>query len=132
MKQTHAQTERARALRQQQTPAEGLLWGQLRGGRLGGSKWRRQTPIGPYFVDFLCPAARLVVEVDGGQHGREVDRDAARTAFLQAQGYRVLRVWNPEVLNRMEEVLQTILAHLRHQAGFAPHPNPSPLQGEGL
>jgi very-short-patch-repair endonuclease len=71
--------ERARSLRANQTESERRLWGELRGRRLGGWKWRRQAPIGPFIVDFYCPAARLVVELDGSQHLDQTDYDERRT-----------------------------------------------------
>lgn len=100
-------TERARSLRRTATEAEKLLWHGLRDRRLGGFKFRRQQTIERYVVDFLCHDRRLIVEVDGGQHN--VQADAPRTAFLEAQGYRVLRFWNPEVLTNLTSVLETIL-----------------------
>jgi very-short-patch-repair endonuclease len=104
-------TTRARDLRKSGTKAERALWAQLRDRQLHGHKFRRQQPIGPYIVDFLCLEQKLVVEVDGGQHVPEVDE--RRTAFLERAGYRVLRFWNAEVLDSMDGVLQTIGEHLR-------------------
>jgi very-short-patch-repair endonuclease/DNA-binding MarR family transcriptional regulator len=104
-------TTRARDLRKSGTKAERALWAQLRDRQLHGHKFRRQQPIGPYIVDFLCLEQKLVVEVDGGQHVPEVDE--RRTAFLEGAGYRVLRFWNAEVLDSMDGVLQTIGEHLR-------------------
>ncbi|MFC3079760.1 endonuclease domain-containing protein [Phenylobacterium terrae] len=101
---------RARALRRSSTDAEKHLWAALRAHRLGGWKWRRQVPIGPYIVDFLCPAARLVVEIDGGQHDVQVEYDAARTLRLEAHGLRVLRFWNRHVLRNRSDVCEIILA----------------------
>ena len=83
--------QRARALRANQTSAEGRLWGELRGRKLGGWKWRRQAPIGRYIVDFYCPAARLIVELDGSHHLDQQGYDARRTTFLEAQGLTVIR-----------------------------------------
>jgi very-short-patch-repair endonuclease len=101
-------TTRAKNLRQNSTDAERLLWSALRNHRLSGLKFKRQQPVDRYVVDFVCFDRRLVIEVDGGQHG--VQRDATRTAYLQSCGFRVLRFWNPEVLPRLEDVLATILA----------------------
>jgi very-short-patch-repair endonuclease len=101
---------RARRLRADQTPAEARLWGILRAGRLGGWVWRRQAPWGPYFLDFLCRDARLVVEVDGGQHTDRATYDAARTSYLEESGLRVLRFWNTEVLENLDGVALSILA----------------------
>ncbi len=88
----------ARRLRKHPTDAERLLWRHLRLRQLGGYKFRRQQPLGPYIVDFVCLAKRLIVEVDGGQHAEQAEEDAQRTAWLEAQGFRVLRFWNTEVL----------------------------------
>ena len=101
---------RARALRRQQTDAERRLWSRLRRRGLGGRKFRRQMPIGPYIVDFACPSERLVIEVDGGQHGEAIERDAERDAWMQARGWRVMRFWNNQVLGETEAVLETILS----------------------
>ncbi|PWC52342.1 endonuclease domain-containing protein [Azospirillum sp. TSO22-1] len=101
-------TTRTKSLRQNSTDAERRLWSALRNHRLNGLKFKRQQPIGRYIVDFICFEHGLVVEVDGGQHGPHVD--AARTAYLEAAGFWVLRFWNPEVLTRLEDVLATILA----------------------
>ena len=101
-------TTYAKRLRQDSTDAERRLWSALRNHRLNGLKFKRQQPIDRYIVDFVCFEHRLVVEVDGGQHGPQVD--AVRTAHLEASGFRVLRFWNPEVLTRLEDVLATILA----------------------
>jgi very-short-patch-repair endonuclease len=107
------QTGLVRQLRRCQTDAERALWARLQNRQLG-VKFRRQAPLGPYIVDFVCLRKRLVVEVDGGQHGEELDRrrDAARTAWLEGEGYRVLRVWNNEVLGNMEGVLTCIMEAL--------------------
>ncbi len=98
--------DRARELRRRSTEAEKRLWHALRRRELGGLKSRRQQPIDRYVVDFVCFEARLIIEVDGGQHGPEVD--APRTANLERRGYRVLRFWNNEVMENLEGVLQTI------------------------
>ncbi|MFZ5477316.1 MAG: endonuclease domain-containing protein [Myxococcota bacterium] len=99
--------ERARRLRRDQTVAEALLWARLRDRRLVGHRFRRQHPVGRYVLDFYCPEARLCVEVDGSQHGGP--DDAERDAWLQGQGIRVLRVWNDDVMVRMDQVLEAIL-----------------------
>ncbi len=95
-------------LRQNPTEAETRLWSRLRNRSLANHKFRRQVPIGPYIVDFLCTEHRLIVEADGSQHGEDVD--APRTAFLEAQGYRVIRFWNNDILARTDSVLEAILA----------------------
>lgn len=98
--------QRARQLRSSATDAEVRLWYYLRAGRLGGLKFRRQHPMPPYIADFYCDAAKLVVELDGSQHGG--DKDARRTLSLEAQGVRVLRFWNDQLLKETEAVLQEI------------------------
>ena len=87
------------------------IWFAVRDRRLAGFKFVRQEPIGPYIADFVCREARLIVEVDGGQHN-ESERDQRRDAFLASEGYRILRFWNSDVLTNMDGVLQTILASL--------------------
>ena len=108
------ETKRARTLRAAAPSAESLLWSRLRARRLGGFKFVRQEPIGPYFADFCCREAKLVVEVDGATHSTEAElaRDGAREAFLISRGYRVLRFRNVEVYEEMDGVMETILAAL--------------------
>jgi len=91
-----------------------------------GVKFRRQHPIGPFIVDFCCLERRLIVELDGGQHAIQRDRDARRTALLTAEGHRLLRFWDNEVLTNPDGVLESILLHLQR-----PSPQPSPQRGEG-
>ena len=98
----------ARKLRKNPTDAEKLLWARLRGGQLDGVRFRRQAPMGSYVVDFFCPSARLIIELDGGQHAERTAPDARRTEWLEGQGYRVIRFWNNEVLGNIEGVLETI------------------------
>jgi len=106
--------EFARQLRRNATFAERLLWQLLRCGALEGYRFRRQRPIGPYFADFVCVERRLVVELDGGQHGREqAQPDVERTRFLEREGFRVLRVWNDEVISNREGVVEVIALALR-------------------
>ena len=105
----------ARRLRRNQTDAERTLWFCLRDRRLGGLKFRRQAPIGPYIVDFCCEAACLIVELDGGQHAERTGYDAERTVDLETRGYLVLRFWDNDVLRNIEGVLQTIIATGRQQ-----------------
>lgn len=109
---------RAKALRSSMTDAEKLLWSHLRAGQLEGAKFVRQHPVGPYIVDFAARSVRLIVEVDGGQHGTEAD--AARTAHLHASGYQVTRFWNHDVLGNIEGVLETIRRELASARGFLP------------
>ena len=120
---------RARQLRAAATDAETLLWQRLRSRQLAGYKFRRQHPMGPYFADFACIEARLVVELDGGQHATPEGllSDQRRSEALAAQGYVVLRFWNHDVLQQTDVVLESILFALP-QVG--PHPNPLP-KGKG-
>lgn len=101
----------ARQLRKNMTDAERHLWQRLRSKQLHGIKFRRQQSIGEYIVDFVSFKQRLVIELDGGQHALQEDYDAVRSAFLQKQGYRVLRFWNHDVLQQTEAVLESILLH---------------------
>ncbi|HEY8615367.1 endonuclease domain-containing protein [Phenylobacterium sp.] len=103
------QRDRARALREDDTEAEARLWAVLRDRRLGGWKWRRQVPVGPFIADFMCEAAGLVVELDGGQHAEQEAYDARRTAALERAGFRVIRFWNSQVLENRDGVCLTIL-----------------------
>ena len=105
--------DRARRLRREQTEAEARLWAALRGGRLEGWKWRRQAPVGPFIVDFLCLEAALAVELDGGVHGERADRDARRDAYLAKRGLSVLRFWNRELDEDFDRVWWTILSACR-------------------
>ena len=122
---------RARALRSSSTDAERMLWSRLRDRRVGGYKFRRQHPIGPYFADFACIECGLVVELDGGQHFDEEAQlsDARRTALLAKQGFDVLRFSNREALVESDAVLITIHGWL---VAHHPHPNPLPHAGEGV
>ena len=113
----------ARRLRRDQTDAERTLWFRLRDRRLNGLKFRRQMPLKSYVVDFCCESARLVIELDGGQHDIRVDEDARRTSELESFGYVVLRFWNNDVLNNIDGVLETIVATASQEP---PHPNPLP------
>ena len=116
----------ARRLRRDQTDAERVLWFRLRDRRLAGWKFRRQAPIDRYVVDFVCADARLIVELDGGQHTERAEQDAARTAILQSMGYLVLRFWDNDVLANTDGVVETILNTLQQQAPEPPHPDPLP------
>ena len=120
---------RARSLRRRLTGSEKRLWWHSRH-RLPveGTHLRRQVPIGSYVADFCCLSQRLIVEVDGDQHGSDVSRhhDEHRTRFLEAQGYRVLRFSNRDVMTATDVVLDTVLAAL---GPTTPTPNPSPQGG---
>ncbi|UUL81613.1 endonuclease domain-containing protein [Sphingomonas qomolangmaensis] len=120
--------QRARQLRTQQTPLEQKLWLHLRGKRFAGVKFSRQVVIGPYIADFVARSQKLVIEVDGDSHATDTRRDEKRTAFLQAQGYRVVRFDNREVGGNVEGVLYTIAQALDEQ----PLSQPFPRGGEGF
>ena len=96
---------RARGLRKNPTEAEKKLWSLLRLKQLDGHRFRRQAPIGPYIVDFFCPEAHLIIEVDGGQHGDALKYDEARTTWLTTQGHHVIRFWNNDILQNPDGVL---------------------------
>jgi very-short-patch-repair endonuclease len=100
---------RAKALRRESTDAEKALWRILRDRRLSMLKFRRQVPIDPYIVDFVCFERRLIVEADGSQHA-ESQRDERRDAFLGGQGFQILRFWNHDILTNPQMVADTILA----------------------
>ena len=101
----------AKVQRRAPTEAERRLWALLRAHRLAAFKFRRQQPIGPYIADFVCQAHRLIVEVDGAQHADSA-HDAARTAWLEGRGYRVMRFWNNDVLGRPGVVAASIYGAL--------------------
>src|SRR5580693_269023 len=136
------QRSRARAMRGAPTDSELRLWRLLRDRRLNGIKFRRQVPVGPYIVDFLCVGAKLIVEADGSQHAESV-RDNVRDGYLANQGWKVLRFWNNEVLQNREGVLDTIYAHTKPSSGPSGHllsegegkhcssPEHLPPEGEG-
>ena len=101
-------TARARQLRKNLTDAERVLWNILRSRQVSGYKFRRQAPIGPYIVDFVCFENRLIVEVDGGQHLERANYDDRRTAWLESAGFKVIRFWNNQVLAETETVREAI------------------------
>ena len=114
--------QRARSLRKNATDAERLLWRTLRQFKQAGLHFRRQVPIGYYIADYACHRAKIIVELDGSQHGEDdgVKYDLERTAFLEARGYRVLRFWNGEVLADPETIAEFILAE--STCRLSPHP----------
>ena len=114
-------TARSRELRLNATDAERKLWGQLSARKVAGVRFNRQFPIGPFICDFASRSAKLVIEVDGGQHAVDVEKDRARTAYLQARGYRVIRFWNNDVMERIDGVVSEIERVLADM----PSPNPS-------
>ena len=106
----HLRTRIARAqkLRNNPTNAERVLWHHLRLRQFAGYKFRRQRPMGPYIVDFICLEKKLVIEVDGGQHSNQKVYDDRRTSWLQSEGLTVLRFWDHEVLTQLDDVKQVI------------------------
>ena len=111
----------ARNLRKNPTEAEKILWQRLRNRQVEGLKFRRQRILGSHIVDFVNFERKLVIELDGSQHGVEKERDWKRDRWLQTQGFEVLRYWNNEVFENVEGVLETIRARL-----LAPLPLPPP------
>ncbi|WNO55032.1 endonuclease domain-containing protein [Stakelama saccharophila] len=112
---------KARNLRREATPAERKLWQYLRARQIASVRFNRQVPVGPFICDFVARGAKLVVEVDGGQHGWQSEQDRERTRFLEAKGYRVIRFWNNDVMERVGGVvseIERVLVEL-------PSPNPS-------
>jgi very-short-patch-repair endonuclease len=131
VKAAAAQVEIARRLRRGGTLAEHRLWAALRNRQVAGAKLRRQAPRGSLVVDFLCHEARLVIEVDGGQHAGSA-RDTARDALLAAKGWHVVRYWNHEVLGNLDGVLADIgrlIEERRAQAPLTPTLSPAGERG---
>ncbi len=116
--------QKARQLRRDLTPAESILWREVRNRRFAGFKFRRQHSIGPFFADLACHECKLVVELDGETHLGKEDRDEERTRFLQTQGWLVLRFWNTQIYEELEDVLEAIY---RVCVGRKPPPHPQPL-----
>ena len=113
-------TTRARTLRNNPTDAERLLWHHLRLRQIAGHKFRRQRPIGPSIVDFVCLEKQIVVEVDGGQHTQQEPYDARRDAWLRSEGFAVLRFWDHEVLTQVNDVTQVVWAALSAPSSILP------------
>jgi very-short-patch-repair endonuclease len=118
-------TQRAKELRNQASPAERKLWTVLSSRKLAGFKFSRQMPVGPYFADFLCRDAKLVDELDGNSHDTRVDHDSRRDAFIKSEGYRLLRFSNDDVLTNLDGVAQTIALSLTETS-----PPPAPPASE--
>ncbi|MDF1592141.1 MAG: endonuclease domain-containing protein [Desulfobacterales bacterium] len=116
----------ARHLRKNLTDAEQLLWRHIRGRQLKGYKFRRQSPVGKYIVDFVCFENRLVIELDGGQHARRRSYDHQREQWLHSQGFRVIRFWNHEVFQDIEAIKKVIIVNL------TPHPDLPPQGGKEI
>jgi very-short-patch-repair endonuclease len=114
----------AKRLRRTQTNAERVLWFRLRDRRLAGWKFKRQVPIDRFVVDFVCPEAKLIVELDGGQHDKNQEKDAERTRALEEMGYFVLRFWNNDVMRNTDGVVEEILRTIPRSD--PPHPTPLP------
>ena len=115
--------DNAKVLRSKQTDAEQRLWYHLRAHRFMGLKFKRQKPLGRYIVDFVCLERRLIIEIDGGQHAEQMAYDQHRDAWLRSQGYTVLRFWNNDVMQQLENVLEQIRCSLS--------PSLSPTRGKG-
>ena len=98
----------AKMLRKNMTNTERKLWKYLRGKRLNSIKFKRQEPIGKYIVDFISYKKKIIIELDGGQHAKN-EKDIERDKFLKGQGYKIIRIWNNEVLNNIEGVIETII-----------------------
>ena len=121
----------ARNLRNESTGAEQLLWNCLRGRQIEGFRFRRQVPIAGFIADFVCPQAKLIVELDGSQHQQQGEYDAERSRILATLGYRVLRYWNNAVMQELENVVADI--HRELTTGFTPpQPSPSLREREGV
>ena len=116
---------RARQLRKNPTDAERLLWQKLRLWQVDGCKFRRQQPLGPYIVDFVCLQKRLIVELDGGQHAQQKDYDKGRDGWLVGQGFLVLRFWNNDALKNIDGLMEVIAKELKS----TPYLSPSPQGG---
>lgn len=111
-----------RNLRKKQTEAEKKIWFHLRNRHFEGLKFRRQHSIGPFITDFCCIEKKIVIEVDGSQHIQNKIYDDNRTKYLNQNGYKVIRFWDNDVLNRCDSVLEAVRIELNPY----PHPNPLP------
>ncbi len=119
---------RARRLRNQATDAERYLWQYLRGRQLAGQRFRRQVPVAGFIADFACLEAKVIVELDGGQHAQSVGYDEQRDRLIEAHRFRVLRFWDNQVFQETQAVLQEIMRALE---STVPHPNLPPQAREG-
>jgi len=108
---------KAKSLRKNQTDVEQLLWRQLRNRQLCQQKFRRQFPVDPYIVDFVCLELKLIIELDGGQHADQIHYDDKRSLFLGQRGFKVLRFWNNDVIENMEGVLEVIRLEILERVG---------------
>jgi very-short-patch-repair endonuclease len=116
----------AKSLRKRQTEAEKLLWWHLRSKQINSLKFRRQEPNGPYIADFVCFEKRLVIELDGGQHAVEQEKDKEREGWFYKEGFRILRFWNTEVLQNIEGVVEVIQRNCFNHPPLTP-----PIKGGG-
>lgn len=116
----------AKNLRRRPTDAEKLLWKHLRSKQLKGLKFRRQHPIGKYVVDFACLDKQVVIELDGGQHAADENKDRERDKWLEGEGYKVLRFWNTDILTNLGGVLEVIMKNCSSHPPLSP-----PLKGGG-
>ncbi len=101
-------TQQARHLRKNMTDAERKIWHSIKGKKIKNHRFRRQHPIGPYIVDFVCLENRIVIEIDGGQHAWQKETDEKRTKWLESEGYRVIRFWNNQIMNEFNGVIQIL------------------------
>ncbi|MNT10458.1 hypothetical protein D3C72_1452890 [compost metagenome] len=116
---TPPRTDRARTLRQSSGHAEERAWSALRSGQIDGHKFRRQHPIGPYFVDFACDRLRLIIEIDGGVHQLDevMERDRQRQQALEALGWTVIRMSNDQIFSAPEDLIEAVNQHARRLQG---------------
>ncbi|WP_421998753.1 endonuclease domain-containing protein [Reyranella sp.] len=134
-------SDKARELRHEPSRAERLCWEQIRGHRMEGAKFRRQHPIGPYFADFACVSRRLVIEIDGDHHADRVESDLRRTAFMEGQGWRVVRFGARDVVESPEGIWAAIQAEISEgtspplltspPSGGEEHEGGGPIRGQG-
>ena len=115
---------KSRALRRDGSRAEKICWDLIRDRRIGGVKFRRQHPIGPYFADFACVSKKLVIEIDG--HAFQIEADARRTAAMEREGWRVIRFWANEVVQNPEGIWSAIEIALNDRSPVTPSPSLSP------
>ena len=124
MKREILNNDKAKVLRNNPTDTELFLWKYLQKSQIEGFKFRRQQPIGQYIVDFVCPKKKLIIELDGGGHAFQEEKDKRRDIWLKKEGFTVLRFWDNDVFNNIEGILESIRGHL-----ISPTPSPPPLKG---
>ena len=118
----------ARQLRKNMTDTERFVWKRIRYRQLGGYRFRRQVPVGPYIADFVCFEAKVVLELDGGQHATQLLSDTERTHWFEGQGFVVVRFWNNEAIENWDTIADYLVGVLQART---PHPNPPPQGGRG-